>query len=248
MKGFIRSTSVVFLFLYIISLVTAITGPFFPRTVEITITAIGAICLFGFSLLHALTSWGITRACTFIVLTLLISFTFEAVGVQTGWPFGSYHYTERLGTLMLGLVPPLVPIMWFTMLYPAHTVALRIVSVKDTSLISSFQIASVGAMAMTAMDLLADPLLVAGQHWVWDQSGSYFGIPVSNYGGWLLTSFLILMTYELIAKLMPPHQDNQPNYIWHILPILSYSGIWLLTSTLYPKSCTKQRRYGLCPY
>jgi uncharacterized membrane protein len=31
-------------------------------------------------------------------------------------------------------------------------------------------------LVMTAWDLIIDPIMVAGGHWVWDIQGAYFGI------------------------------------------------------------------------
>jgi len=52
---------------------------------------------------------------------------------------------------------------------------------------------------MTAWDLVMDPVMVAGGHWVWDTNGAYFGIPLQNYSGWWLTVFTTFALYLLIS-------------------------------------------------
>jgi len=39
-------------------------------------------------------------------------------------------------------------------------------------------IATVGGLAMTAWDLIMDPIMVAGGNWVWHTKGAYFGMPL----------------------------------------------------------------------
>ena len=55
--------------------------------------------------------------------------------------------------------------------------------------------AAVGGLAMTAWDLVMDPIMVAGGHWVWDVKGAYFGIPLQNFWGWWLTIFTTFALY-----------------------------------------------------
>jgi uncharacterized membrane protein len=56
---------------------------------------------------------------------------------------------------------------------------------------------------MTAWDLAMDPMMVAGGHWVWDQPGAYFGIPVHNYIGWWLTIFVAFLLFFVIGRVDP---------------------------------------------
>lgn len=44
---------------------------------------------------------------------------------------------------------------------------------------------------MTAWDAVMDPGMSASGNWVWEQGGAYFGVPLLNYAGWLLTTFIV---------------------------------------------------------
>jgi hypothetical protein len=46
-------------------------------------------------------------------------------------------------------------------------------------------------LAFTAWDLFLDPQMVAWNFWHWEIPGQYFGIPWSNYLGWVLVSALL---------------------------------------------------------
>jgi putative membrane protein len=49
------------------------------------------------------------------------------------------------------------------------------------------------ALAFTAWDLFLDPQMVGWGFWVWEIPGQYFGIPLSNYLGWIVVSALITL-------------------------------------------------------
>ena len=58
-----------------------------------------------------------------------------------------------------------------------------------------------GAVALTAWDLFLDPQMTAERYWRWERPGSYRGIPLSNYAGWLVTSAGMMVALE---RLLPP--------------------------------------------
>ena len=60
-----------------------------------------------FIVLHGARAMGRRMIAAFIVITVAVSFTSEAIGVATGWVFGSYYYTDLIGPKLLG-VPPLI--------------------------------------------------------------------------------------------------------------------------------------------
>lgn len=64
-------------------------------------------------------------------------------------------------------------------------------------------VAALGGLVMTAWDVVMDPLMVRGQHWVWDVDGAYFGVPLQNYWGWWLTVFTTFALYLLTTRNWP---------------------------------------------
>ena len=155
-------------------------------------------------------------------LTVVISLVFESTGVATGLMYGGYHYTTFLGPRFLDLVPFLIPISWFMMLYPSYVMAVRIMPVKEKNWQNWLKVAAIGGLIMTAWDLVLDPLMVARGHWVWEVKGAYFGIPLQNYLGWWLTSVLILALYSWGSHrwtLREPH----PGLHFERLAVASYA-------------------------
>ena len=72
---------------------------------------------------------------------------------------------------------------------------------------------------MTAWDLVMDPVMVRGEHWIWEVDGAYFGIPLQNFWGWWLTTFVTFLFFLLFNGALPqPSEGNHDR-----LAILSYA-------------------------
>jgi putative membrane protein len=135
----------------------------------------------------------------------------EAIGVQTGFPFGAYAYSGSLGPQLLG-VPVVIPLAWVMMAWPALVVA-RTLATRPGAVIA------VGALALTAWDVFLDPQMVAAGHWTWTHPDPGLplvpGIPLTNYLGWLLVTALIMAA--LHATLPPHDRTSGPAaalYLW----------------------------------
>jgi uncharacterized membrane protein len=156
-----------------------------------------------FSLAHAVYTLGWKRALTFFVLSMVISWLYEEIGVATGAIYGPYHYTDLLGP-KLGHVPLLIPIAWFMMIYPSYVVANLIagpiVRPQRDTIGRMIWLAFMSAMIMTAWDLTMDPGMSSPPDpaWVWEQGGPFFGVPLQNFAGWMLTTFTVYVIYGLI--------------------------------------------------
>jgi putative membrane protein len=64
--------------------------------------------------------------------------------------------------------------------------------------------AALAALWMTAIDLVVDPL-AANQlgYWRWAQPGAYYGIPLHNFIGWFVVSFII---FGMFSRRSPKFQ------------------------------------------
>ena len=167
------------------------------------LTPLLTLLAFTFALLHGSQSLGWKRMCLLLGLTFGVSLLFESVGVATGLVYGSYHYTDRLGAKFLGLVPYLIPVAWFMMTYPTYIIAESLVPFGGKPWVRLFLLSAVGGVVMTSWDLAMDPLMVTGGHWVWEQPGAYFGIPIHNFWGWWLTIFVTFTLFVITGQHKP---------------------------------------------
>src|ERR687889_607827 len=77
------------------------------------------------SVSHALLTRGPRATAALIATATLGGFAVEAVGVATGFPFGTYDYSGQLGPKLLG-VPLIIPLAWSWMAWPAWLAAARL--------------------------------------------------------------------------------------------------------------------------
>ncbi len=127
---------------------------------------------------HTLFILGLVAASTWFI---------EFLGSSTGFPFGEYDYTNILQP-QIGHVPLLIPLAWFMMLPSAWAIA-ELTAGRHRRL--AYVAAS--SAAITAWDLFLDPQMVNWGFWEWELDGAYFGIPLSNYAGWLLTGAVVTL-------------------------------------------------------
>lgn len=172
-------------------------------------TPFSTLMLFVFAIDHSSQRLGWKRALLLLGSTFIVSLAFESIGVATGWVYGGYSYTDKLGYKFLGLVPLLIPVAWYMMSYPSFIIANRLVPTSQNLWAWRFAVAAVGAVVMTAWDLAMDPMMVAGEHWIWAEPGAYFGIPLQNYWGWWLTIFVTFLLFLSIGKITPAQLETR---------------------------------------
>jgi uncharacterized membrane protein len=189
-----------------------------------------------FALLHCTALEGLRRTAVFFFLSAIVSFLMEEIGVRTGLIFGPYHYGSMLGA-KLGHVPVLIPLAWFMMIYPSWTVARAIVAglALDTSA-GLLSISAIAAIVMTGWDMVMDPGMSAAGNWIWEQGGAYFGVPLHNYFGWLLTTFIV---YWLVGRLWRSVASaTAAQRTFAALPILVYAFFalrYVLANSRFPE-------------
>ncbi len=147
------------------------------RGITIATVYAGALTM----LLHSYLSFGGRYLITFLPVTFIYALTVEIIGSKSGWPFGTYSYSQTLGAQIAG-VPAVVPFAWIMMAHPI------LIASRKVSKSWGFLYGGIGLMAW---DLFLDPQMVNAGRWTWVVKGSHIPfqpeIPLSNAVGWLLT-------------------------------------------------------------
>lgn len=163
------------------------------------ITGGAALVMFAgflFAIVHGRVALGGRNLLAFVLITVVISFAAETIGVATGVIFGDYHYTGELGPKLLG-VPLTIPIAYTAMAYASLMIARAILGV-DGGGRRPLAVALAGAIVMVGWDVAMDPALsTLNGDWVWEQGGPYFGVGIHNYVGWFCTVFAFMAVYGL---------------------------------------------------
>jgi len=215
----LRRLTWIILVLYMVISVYSIAVIGFQLPQILPITPISTLLAYLFAVLHAGQREGWRRAIMLAVIVFLTGLTFESIGVATGWVYGPYHYTTKLGPLFLGLVPYLIPLAWTMMMYPSLVIAERVIPAQWSDARRMVAVAALGGVIMTAWDLAMDPLMVSGGNWVWEVQGAYFGVPLQNFWGWWLTTFIALLIYQAAAKPIKSQARSIPDRwaVWSYL-------------------------------
>lgn len=151
------------------------------------------------ALAHARLAYGWKSALAFFAISFGVSLTIENLGVTTGFPFGRYHFTVAEGLPHVGEIPLVVGILWFSMGYLAWQIASILLDDADLSIDSTvnlFALPVVAAFVMAQWDITMDRGgSTLGGAWVWRDGGGDFGVPLTNYFGWFLTSWLYFQVF-----------------------------------------------------
>jgi uncharacterized membrane protein len=163
-----------------------------------TIVLLGAAS----SVVHAGLSRGYRTGLGVLLLVAVAAIAFEAVGLATGIPYGSYTYSDALGPTLLG-VPFLVPLAWLMMAWPSWVLAARLTRPVRSGLRRPVRIA-VAAAVFAAWDVVLDPQMVSAGYWTWaDPTPGLPGIdtvPLTNLVGWLLAGTVLMALLDVLVR------------------------------------------------
>jgi uncharacterized membrane protein len=228
---YLTGVTVISVFLIILNVAMGMRIPF---RVEFLIGFIAALLIF--VIWHSLRTKGWKVTLVMFTLSFLVAFTAEALGVNFGWIFGHYYYTEKLGIGLFG-VPFLAALAWEPIVYASFSItdilapALVRSNVRWWKRLPAYVwMAIVGALATTAWDMMIDPIAVSQGWWVWQDGGSYVpyvvnGVPVQNFLGWLGVAFVINLIYRFAIEALPQKRQSMTLAIY--APLMLYSSLFL---------------------
>lgn len=168
-------------------------------------TPLRAFADFVFLLLGAAVLWGecVRRvgsggALRLFLWVACVSGLIEFTGTHTGFPFGSYTYTDQMGPRVAGL-PLAIPLAWWIVILPLHLIALRRLGGAAWS--RRILRCVLVALAAVWVDLVIEPVACWLRfYWIWEDPGGYYTVPASNFVGWFLTAFAIALGLETLVR------------------------------------------------
>jgi len=168
-------------------------------------------------LLACVSHVGWARTLAFTVIGYLIAFASEWLSINTGFPYGWYYYIEATKSreLWVAGVPFFDSLSYVFLAYCSYATALLILSplksrswnlmtLETRRIRRSLSVLVLGAFLQTFLDIVIDPVALQGRRWFLGQiygypaNGIHFGVPLSNYAGWLLTSLCLVAAFQLI--------------------------------------------------
>lgn len=220
-----------------------------------------------FAIVHSYIMLGPMRAGALLAICVVLAFLSEYIGQSTGTIFGPYCYTGLLGWKLFGRIPLLIPFAWYMMFYPSYIVTNILAEGAPVSQHPGFArivwLSALGALVMTGWDITMDPVMsfhpgaadpgwcaphapagtlaqqadVGTPAWIWIDGGTHFGVPLSNYRGWLATAFVVFFLYRLVERhvpLRPVHGHRSRLMVY--LPVAVYGTMTIIDTWLgYPE-------------
>lgn len=127
-----------------------------------------------------------TRKVAVGVLVLCgYTYAIEFVGVLTGYPYGHFEYGVELGPMLAGQVPAALPLFFLPLVVNAYLLSLLLLGQRAQR--RAIRVPFV-ILAVVGLDLALDPAAVSLGFWAYDAGGTYYGIPWTNYAGWVLSA------------------------------------------------------------
>lgn len=151
-----------------------------------------------------------TKAAAAFAGVWAVGYGVEALGVNTGFPFGAYSYGDVLGWKLFG-APLLIGVNWLLLSYA---------SLSFTRLIyKGWLVVPLAAFLMTIMDVLIEPVAIELGYWTWKEGTP----PSQNYQAWFFVSHItVLFIYSL--------EDARENKLG--APLLVLQAVFFLSLNL----------------
>ena len=171
-----------------------------PLAQALAAIGIAAACV------HAALFYGWRDALAIFAICVVITFAMENTGSLTGFPFGRYHFEVGADLPHIGVIPVIVGPLWFGMGYFSWILAGTLLGAPARPA-SKFEVLAwpvVAAFVMLQWDVVMDPpASTISKAWIWHDGGVHFGVPLSNYAGWLLTSWLFFQAFAIYLNRRP---------------------------------------------
>jgi putative membrane protein len=142
----------------------------------------------------AVLKWlGLKKSIIFLFILSFYAISVETFAIITGFPYSEFIYTNLIGFKVFGYTPFTVPFAYVPLFIGSiYMATLKVRNYLKISLITAF-------FVLTA-DLVLDPAAVALNFWIYKTPGIFYGIPVMNFFGWILTGFLAAMISVVLLK------------------------------------------------
>lgn len=174
------------------------------------------------------------KGATLSLLSLsAFGYAIETTGVATGFPYGPFYYGDSLGPKISGLVPYLLPLSWVPLVLGA--VAATAPEGKAVPLRRRVLWVLFAAVLLTLGDGALDPGAASLGFWVWPEGGPYYGVPISNYLGWLFSSTLAAAILLAFGRRRWGSVSPPPGLLDSaLIAVAFWAGVDLFSGLLFP--------------
>ncbi len=174
---------------------------------------------------YSLAQWLGFKRATLILLALgAFAVGIETLAVKTGWPYGSFDYGDKIGVKYFGVTPWTVPFAWSPLVLGAMALAAR----HKRSFVGMCVVATI---FLILFDGVLDPGAVNQEFWQYDAGGLYYGVPLSNFFGWIISGLIGAAIFTFGSGKHPVVPMTLVSSVTLILAfwtsVCGFSGLWI---------------------
>lgn len=193
---------------------------------------------------------GWKKTLVFIPVGYALAWLSEFSSIHCGFPYGDYFYIPSTAGKELWVwgVPFMDSLSYVFLSYCSYSLAVFIMTpltIRSGNLITretprirrSWPTLILGAFLFVLLDIVTDPVALLGEQWFlgkiygYRYEGFYFGIPMSNFAGWLVVGVVLtaaLQVLDSVPSLQAPNRASPParsSWLRLLGPILYFSVI-----------------------
>jgi isopentenyl-diphosphate delta-isomerase len=169
---------------------------------------------------------GLRDAILLFVVLGVLALAIETTAIITGFPYGHFGYSDLLGYRLFGYAPWTVAFAWTPLVLAAYAIAAQ--TFKNTAV----RIVTV-ALVLFLFDIVLDPGAVHLGFWKYAAGGGFYGVPLSNFVGWLVSGAIAGAVLELFTRwkrpLLPvPAQLISSGFliVFFWTALAGFAGLW----------------------
>lgn len=177
---------------------------------------------------------GWRKTLLFTIVGYFISFLSEYSSINTGFPYGWYYYIDATKDreLWIAGVPFFDSISYVFLSYCSYATALLVISpikawgtnfitLETRAMRRSLAVLFLASLFQVLLDIIIDPVALKGSHWFLGQiygyreAGIHFGVPLSNYLGWLIVSIAMVFALQFIDNELGKKNGRPEIGVWN---------------------------------
>ncbi|MCE5213504.1 MAG: carotenoid biosynthesis protein [Methanobacterium sp.] len=176
---------------------------------------------------YAVYRWlGLKKSILVLFILSIYAILIETLALITGFPYSPFHYNHLIGYQIGDYTPYTVPFAYV----PIFLGCLYLASIKTSNKII-FILYSGFFVLIT--DLMLDPAAVALNFWTYQTSGMFYGVPLMNFLGWIITGGIAsLISLILVNDIFEDKPRAMVSSLFMIL--VFWSGVCIFLELYIP--------------
>jgi len=155
----------------------------------------------------------------------------HCLGGVTGIPFGPVVYTGASGPILFNALPWFMPLLWIVVILNARGVARLILRPWRKLRVYGYWLIGITTVLTLIFVFGLEPFATHARHyWLWNRTKlpvDWYGAPLSNFLGWIVTALLILaFSTPALMKKKPArsYPEYHPLIVWTAINALFIAG------------------------